>query len=173
MMGRITTAAAVAIKYFRQAVKIAARTKKVFICLISMGILSIIALGDYFASGVVRRTIVFYSSDDGTERVEERFLAHTGSYEDAIKAFVEEMVLGPSDWDAAPLLDRATVLDSLFLRDRTVYAALSREAALPVETGSDFGGLLFSLESMKRDIRRNFPDVRDVRFFIAGRDTGS
>jgi hypothetical protein len=132
-------------------------------------ILSIIALSDYFFSGVIRRTIVFYSLDNGLESVEERFVARTGSAEGDIRAFTEEIILGPAEWETAPLVDRTTSLNSLFLRSGTVFISLSGEAALPQQ---DFtkGGLLENLRSMERDIKRNFMSVRNVRFFIGGQD---
>lgn len=142
-----------------------------FPCLICLGILSIIALGDWYLSGRVRRTIVFYSLEDGRALVEERFIARTGSLESDLRSFMEEVVLGPSQLDAAPLLDRETALASLIMGDKAVSIGFSEAAALPVPQASGAeGGLTHSLRSIARDVRRNFPGVRQLRFFIAGRE---
>lgn len=135
--------------------------------LISLGLLSIIALGDWWFSGLARRTIVFFALEDGAELVEERFVAKFESLDGDIRAFTEEAVLGPSRWDSAPLFDRETVLESLFLREGIVFIGLSEEAVLP-RRGIFGDSLEHSLRSLTRDIRRNFPKVETVRYFIAG-----
>ncbi|MDR0526566.1 MAG: hypothetical protein LBG79_01905 [Spirochaetaceae bacterium] len=143
------------------------RFRGVYICLISLGLLSIIAIGDWYFSGIVRRTIVFYALENNAEIVEERFVAQTGDSGGDIRAFVEEAVLGPSRWDAAPLFGQRTVLESLFLRDGVVFICLSEEAALPVRNDAK-GSLLMSLASLTRDIKRNFSRIAAVRYFVAG-----
>ncbi|MDR2510378.1 MAG: hypothetical protein LBC77_07020 [Spirochaetaceae bacterium] len=141
--------------------------KRAWLGLTCLAFLSIIAVGDYLVSGLSRRTIVFYAAEGGTAFVEERFIARTGSREGDIRAFVEEAALGPAEWAAAPLFDRAAALESLFVREGTVYAGLSEAAAFPVSGGRS---LIESLRSVEKDIRRNFSGVRSVRFFIGGRE---
>ncbi|MDR2467581.1 MAG: hypothetical protein LBD22_01310 [Spirochaetaceae bacterium] len=145
--------------------------QKPIACLICMGFLSIIALGDYRISGLVRRTIVFYSPKAETKFVEERFVARTGSRADDIRVFAEEVALGPSEWDAAPLIDRSAVLESFFVRENTVYIGFSEEAVLPpAPVGMAAGDVQHNLRSIERDIKRNFRGIKAVRFFIRGRE---
>ena len=146
--------------------------KNPWICLICLAILSIISIGDYLVSGLARRTIVFYSLEDGSPFVEERFILRTSSEDTDIRAFIEEIMLGPSEWAAAPLLDRTAALDSLFLREGTVFIGLSGGAALP-QAGLKTGGVLHSLQSIEQDVKRNFPSITSVRFFIGGREIGA
>lgn len=141
-----------------------------YFCLISLAVLSIIALGGYVFSGTARRTVVFYRTD-GTPDVEERFITRTGNRDDDIKAFVDELVLGPSDLDSVPLVNSEASLESFFVREGTVYVGLSAGAGLPVRSVEGApDGIAGNLRSMERDIKRNFPFVRGVRFFIAGRE---
>lgn len=141
--------------------------KRAWLGLTSLAFLSIIAVGDYLVSGLARRTIVFYAADGAAAFVEERFIARTGSREGDIRAFVEEAALGPAEWAAAPLFDRSAALESLFVREGTVYVGLSEAAALPVSGGR---ALVENLRSVEKDIRRNFSGIRAVRFFIGGRE---
>jgi hypothetical protein len=65
-----------------------------------------------------------------------------------------------------PLFPRETRLRSLLYRNGVVYLDLSEEAALPPPEG---GEVFMNMKTLYAGIRRNFPFVRDIRFFIAGR----
>ncbi|MDR2101991.1 MAG: GerMN domain-containing protein [Treponema sp.] len=122
------------------------------------------------ASGLVRRTFVFYSSIDGTTTVEERMLPHSPSREIDIRRYVEEALLGPVSPDSASLFPQETRLRSLLYRDGVVYADLSEAAVLPSPEGGDVFRNLYTLEA---GIRRNFSFVRDIKLFIAGHEVQS
>ena len=131
-----------------------------------LGILGFIVLADFFISGLVRRTFVFYSIDNGKITVEDRMLKRSSSREKEISRYVEEAILGPVSPGVLPLFPRETRLRSLFLRDQVVYADFSEEAALPPQEGGEvFTGFL----TLYTGIKRNFSVVKDVRFFIMGR----
>lgn len=129
--------------------------------------LGIFALADFFVSGLVRRTFVFYSINKGTI-VEERLLARSPSPETAVRRYIEEALLGPVSLDTAPLFDRETRLESLLYRDGAVYADLSGIAALPLPEG---GSVPEGLSVLRGGILRNFPRVKDVKLFIGGNET--
>ncbi|GHU06812.1 hypothetical protein FACS1894151_00230 [Spirochaetia bacterium] len=115
----------------------------------------------------VRRTFVFYKVEGRSEVIEERMIAKSGSDEADISIYVQEALLGPALPDTAPLLSRETKLLSLLLRDAVVYADFSAEASLaPVEGGDLFQNML----TLNQGIRRNFPSVKDVHFFISGNE---
>ena len=115
----------------------------------------------------VRRSFEFYELETGKRRIEERFFPRSAAPEEAVRRYVEEVLLGPALPQAAPLFPKETRLRALLLREGTVYADLSGEAVLPPLEGRD---VFQSLDTLERGIRRNFPWVRKIRLFIEGND---
>ncbi|MCL2066623.1 MAG: GerMN domain-containing protein [Treponema sp.] len=130
-----------------------------------LAVLCLIALVEFFALGLARRTFVFYTVDNGKVTVEDRLLKRASSREGNLTRYVEEALLGPVAPDLLPLFPRETRLGSLLFRDGVVYADLSPEAVLPPEEG---GVVVDSFRTLNEGILRNFSFVRDVRFFISG-----
>ena len=128
-------------------------------------VISLIALGDFLHSGLVRRTIMFYSDIDGNVVVEDRMLRRSSDREMEIRHYVDEVLLGPASPNTALLFSRETRLNSYMYRNSVVYADLSETAALPQGGGAD---VFRSLLTLNEGIRRNFPYVKDVRLFIGG-----
>jgi len=142
-------------------------------------ILAIAALIEFFTLGLARRTFMFYDIDSGVVIIENRLLpvsrgdmlAYYGSRKSSpreldITRYVEEALLGPVSSNAMPLFPRETRLCSLLYRNGAVYLDLSEEAALPPPEG---GEVFMNMKTLYAGIRRNFPFVRDLRFFIAGK----
>ena len=125
---------------------------------------------DFYASGLARRTFVFYDFDSGVISVEDRMMPvsdkNPSSREIDITRYVEEAVLGPIYPNSLPLFPGETRLVSLLYRNGTVYADFSEEAALPPAAG---GEVLKNLKTLDSGIKRNFTFVNEVRFFIAGK----
>ncbi|MDR2182493.1 MAG: GerMN domain-containing protein [Treponema sp.] len=133
-------------------------------CLVAITVFAFIELG---RAGNVRRTFEFFTYTTGLPVVEDRMLFKAASEEMNLRYYLEEALLGPVSVDFAPLVTKGTRLRSLMLRDGTVYADLSGEAALPVGGGREvFDGLL----ALNRGIRRNFASVSDVKLFINGNE---
>jgi hypothetical protein len=132
--------------------------------------LTLFAAGEFLISGLVRRTFVFYSIRDEVATVEDRMLRRSDSRETDIRRYVEEALLGPVSPNSAPLFSRETRLDSFMYRDGFVYANLSENAVLPPPEG---GSVFRNFLTLRRGIRRNFPYVKDVRLFAAGREAYS
>ena len=130
-------------------------------------VISLLALGDFLHLGLVRRTIVFYSSIEGKTVVEDRMLRRSGDRETDIRRYVDEVLLGPSFPDLDSLFPRGTRLDSFMYRESVVYVDLSESAALPIEGNWD---VFRSLLALNEGLRRNFPFVGDVRIFIGGNE---
>ncbi|MDR1420303.1 MAG: hypothetical protein LBI86_08015 [Treponema sp.] len=130
-------------------------------------LVGLFALGEFMVSGLVRRTFVFYSIRDGETTVEDRMLRRSSSGETDIRRYVEEALLGPVSPNSAPLFSRDTRLVSFMYRDGVVYADLSEGAVLPPPEGGD---VYRNFLTLYRGIRRNFPRVRDVRLFAAGKE---
>ena len=131
-----------------------------------LAILPIVALIDFCALGLARRTFVFYAINDGAISVEDRMLKRSSSRELAVTRYVEEALLGPVSPNSLPLFPKETRLRSLMYRDGMVYADFSEGAVLPPLEG---GEVLKNLTTLHAGITRNFPYVREARFFIAGK----
>jgi hypothetical protein len=130
-------------------------------------ILAILGGVDFFKNGLVRRTLMFYTINQGFEMVEDRFFPRSGSRETDIRRYVEEVLLGPAAPGTAPLFPREARIESLLYREGRVYAGFSESAALPpLEGGSVFN----NLRVLKAGILRNFPYVKEVKFFINGNE---
>jgi len=147
--------------------------------LLALLILAIAALVDFFILGLARRTLMFYDIDSGVVIVENRLLpvsrgdimASYGSRKSSpreldITRYVEEALLGPVSSNSMPLFPREARLSSLLYRNGVVYLDLSEEAALPPSEG---GEVFLNMKTLYAGIRRNFPFIREVRFFIAGK----
>jgi len=141
--------------------------------------LAIAALLEFFTLGLARRTFLFYDIDSGVVIVENRLLPvsrgeiltsygsrRSSPRELDITRYVEEALLGPVSSNSMPLFPRETRLRSLLYRNGIVYLDLSEEAALPPPEG---GEVFMNMKTLYAGIRRNFPFVRDTRFFIAGK----
>ncbi|MDR3160584.1 MAG: GerMN domain-containing protein [Spirochaetaceae bacterium] len=130
-------------------------------------ILAMLAGMDFLKNGLVRRTLMFYALNQGTEMVEDRFFPRSDSRETDICRYVEEVLLGPALPGAAPLFPREARLESLLYREGRVYAGFSESAALPPLEG---GNVFNNLRVLRTGILRNFPYVKEVKFFINGNE---
>ena len=136
--------------------------------LILLIIIIITALTDFYISGLIRKTFVFYSALEGNIIVENRLLRTSSSREDDIRRYVEEALLGPVTLDAAPLFNHETRLDSLLYRDGVIFANFNESALTPVFPPAD--GVFLSFLTLNEGIRRNFSFVKNLNFFINGRE---
>jgi hypothetical protein len=129
-------------------------------------LIGIFALAEFLASGLARRTFVFYSNIEGAEMVENRMLRRSPSRETDIERYVDEVLLGPASPDSAPLFPKETRLVSFMYREGVVYADLSEPALFPPEGGDLFRNLL----TLNKGIRRNFSFIKGVKIFIGGNE---
>ena len=149
------------------------QSKKKWFLLGFLALLALAALIEFIYLGLARRTFVFYNIDDGDVTVEDRMLRVSGRRQTSqalreldIIRYTEEALLGPVSQDSLPLFPREARLRTLMYRDGVVYADFSEEAVLPPLEG---GEVLSNLKTLRSGIVRNFPFVKDVRFFIAGK----
>jgi spore germination protein GerM len=133
--------------------------------LLFIAVLGVAALTEFFILGLARRTFVFYTVNEGVISVEDRMLKHSKSREGDIIRYTEEVLLGPVAPDLLPLFPRETRLKSLLCRNGVVFVDFSADAALPPVEG---GRTLDNFRTFYAGILRNFPYVKDVRFFING-----
>jgi hypothetical protein len=137
------------------------RSRCRFLLLVFLGIFAFI---EFRFSGLARRTFVFYAAAGGSAAVEDRMLRRAENREADLGRYVEEVLLGPVSPDLKPLFPPETRLRNLMYRNGVVYVNLSESAALPVSERGAFRNFL----ALNQGIRRNFPYVKDVRFFAAG-----
>ena len=161
--------------FFRAVALLRFPVSKRQLLLIILAVLAAVVLIEFFVLGLARRTFVFYTGNERTVTVEDRMLrvsrrspVHSSSREVNITRYVEEALLGPVSPDALPLFPAETRLLSLLYRNGVVYADFSKAAVLPPEASSG-RDVLDSLGILHSGIRRNFPFVRNVRFFIDGK----
>ena len=140
-------------------------TDKVKISLSLLVILGIIVFFEYYTAGLARRTYVFYTVDGRALAVEDRNLKRANSPEQDIKRYLDDALLGPVSPGLLPLFSGIPRLESLIYQDGVVFADFSRDSTLPPEGG----WLDRSFYTLYSGVRRNFPYVKDVRFFIEGR----
>jgi len=123
-------------------------------------------LCEFGVSGLARKTFVFYDVSSGRSIVEERMIRRSGSLERDVARYVEEALVGPASPGFAPLLPRGTRLLSLLHRDGTVFADVSGDALAQSEEGR---GAFEGFRTLRSGLGRNFPEIREARFFVDGR----
>jgi len=134
--------------------------------LLYLAALCLFALGDFWFTGLVRRTFMFYTIRDTSVVVEERFLRRSGDRETDIRRYVEEALLGPKSQEILALpFYRGTQALAVMYRNGIVFVDMSASASIPPLDG---GSLFSSFLTLNKGVRRNFPFVKDVRFFIRG-----
>jgi len=136
-----------------------------FVPLICLGILAVTAAGDFLIKGTARRTIVFCQEESGLPVVEERYVPLMRDNKDNIRFYIGEVLLGPESFNSEPLLGKGTRLETFIYHDENLLLGFSEEAfdALAGEER-----IKMILGSIADDLQRNFPDVKGVRFFVAG-----
>ena len=129
--------------------------------------ISVIALLEFSRMPTERKTFVYFSTLEGNLVVEERMLYKAPDEETGIQRYLEEVLLGPVSPGLDPLFPRETRLSSFMFRDGVVYANLTEAAALPPP---GYNNVFRGLFVLNEGIRRNFPQVKDVKLFIGGNE---
>jgi len=140
-------------------------SSKIRCCLVLLFLLIVGAFVEYRVLGLARRTFVFYTNNDASVVVEDRMLKRSASKEVELERYTQEAILGPSSPELQPLFPYGTRLKSLLYRDGVVFIDFSVDAALPAADGWD---TFNSFNTLYSGIFRNFPSVKDIRFFIEG-----
>lgn len=97
---------------------------------------------------------------------ETRFLSKDG-YNNKEKAFVEEMLLGPLTNRFIPLFNRNTVCEFCFVRDKTLYVGISKEAVL---VSKETAEIKRGIEVFKKNILKNFQNINTIVMYIDGKE---
>lgn len=122
-----------------------------------------------FVPGMATRRVFVFPAvrADGSEgtAVEARYLPRH-PVQGSIPLFVDEMLLGPQSQRARPLFARGTKAEFCFLRGRTLYVGLSKDALFP-PAGAE--NILANIALFRQNVRRNFSSVGEVMLFIDGK----
>ena len=114
----------------------------------------------------VRRIFVFESYDTAEKSMEVRYL-HKKDGEEAVREFVEELLLGPETDRYIRLFPYGTKLISCFIRDGVLYTDLSEEAALSMSGTSE---TYKACALLRENVMQNFGDLKDYRIFMMGNE---
>jgi hypothetical protein len=124
------------------------------IYLVALGVLALVS---FLGAGTVRRTFVFFTNE-GLPLVEERALPLYDDLEDSIRAYMDDLLLGPLSPDTAFFFPEGARLRSFFYRSNRLYADYNRTAYF-----ADF-----DWQILAEELSRNFPMIREMYFFIDG-----
>ena len=114
--------------------------------------------------GTNRRVFIYPVSGSSKTQKEVRYLS-SNPVQGKIACYVDELILGPSFYRGRPLFTLGTVVDYCFLRGKTLYVGLSEEAVLQESGSRNIGE---SVELFKKNIRKNFTEIKNIELFIDG-----
>lgn len=129
------------------------------------------SLGFFLADGrkEENRVFIFPSVRTGELAGETRRMRNTGLQEERIRAYLEDMVLGPLALNLARLLPESTKVNSVLLRGDRLYVDFSREMLFleEEETPLPFDRILPIIE---QSVKFNFRRVKEVIVTIDGQE---
>lgn len=114
----------------------------------------------------VRRIFVFESYDSTEKSMEVRYL-HKKEGEEAVREFVEELLLGPETDRYIRLFPYGTKLLSCFIRDGVLYTDFSEDAALSMDGTTETER---ACELLWENVMQNFSDLSEYRVFMMGNE---
>ena len=106
----------------------------------------------------------FPVSGSSKNQKEVRYLSSKSS-QGQVEYYVDELILGPSFYRGRALFTPGTKVTYCFVRDKSLFIGLSPEAvlqqngAVSIETGC---------ELFKKNIRKNFKNIKNIELFIDG-----
>ena len=113
-----------------------------------------------------RRVFLFEGIDDGKVHLEIRYLPKVEK-DIRVQQYVEDLLLGPIHDRYRPLFSIGTTINSCFLRDKTLYIDLSKEAVLKTGIASETEK---GVELLKLNITKNFSNIDNVILFMMGQE---
>lgn len=125
------------------------------------------SLFKFTLNGKKNRYIVYFDSPDSNYLcTETRFLSKVPE-KSKEAAFVEDILLGPLTNRYKPLFNTNTVCNFCFIRDKTLYIGLSKEA---LEQNDDTVEIKRGIEILKTNIFRNFKNISTIEMYIDGKE---
>jgi len=114
--------------------------------------------------GTNRRTFIFPLSGSTKNQKEVRRL-DSNPVQGKIQYYVDELILGPSFYRGRNLFTPGTSVEFCFVRDKKLIVGLSEDAVL-----QEGGAVEFTrgLELFKKNIKKNFTDIKEIEIFVNG-----
>lgn len=113
----------------------------------------------------VRRTFIFKSSDSEVLRVENRF-EPVFPAQGKIRCYIDELLVGPLSEHCRTVFAKGTRVEYCFQRGQKLYVNLSADLLSVTDENTDFAG---QIELFKKNIHLNFPEIKDIEVYIAGK----
>lgn len=134
------------------------------------------SLGLYaFSRSGFEAVLTYFPDANGEiERPELQYIPKLGDYEDHLRRFVEQVLLGPIDILKSPFLNPDTKLLALYYNrsNRLLVVNLSSHALRAHDSGPKSFGLFEGLEALTRNLVANFPALGQVEILIDGQIPG-
>ena len=115
-----------------------------------------------------RRVLFFPEANTGRYKAEIRYLPELASEIDNIRLLVEDILLGPTQFENSALFPVGTHLVTTLLEDGVLYLGLSSQAL-----SHDEDIVLqsrFSLQALANSVFFNYPWLKKIYFFIDGKE---
>lgn len=142
------------------------KIKTVFICAFLISVLGFIAFFTFrlcdFPSK--KRYIFLFPSVGSDSNIIETRIISLRNDQSPIQIYISELLLGPSINRAESLFGNDTKIVFCFVRDKTLFVNLTDGALFPPSEVS----LNRSIELFKKNIFKNFKDIKTVTLFIDG-----
>jgi hypothetical protein len=120
-----------------------------------------------FTEQWTRRVLFFPEVNSKKYAAEVRYLPPSGSALEDIRGLLGDLLLGPSNFGYAPVLPANTRLLSAMLEQDELYVGFSKEI---FQTDDDPYLPRERLQAVADTVYFNFPWVRNVHFFIGGKE---
>jgi hypothetical protein len=113
-----------------------------------------------------RRILIFPDTLGAGGHYEYRLVPQRNGSEEKIEILLDELLLGPVQIGAVPFLPRDSSFNSVVLDRGIVYVDITEEVLFGPETGR----IAFedSLDLIRRNLRLNFPWLKEIVVTIAG-----
>ena len=112
-----------------------------------------------------RRVFYFESLDTNKISAEVRYLP-SKAVQGKERLFVDELLLGPMTNRFRPLFSAGTKSEFCFVRGRTLYVGISKEA---VQISPEAADIKKGLELFKKNILKNFTNIDTIMVYIDGK----
>lgn len=113
------------------------------------------------------RYILYFDSPGFNELCTETRFLSKNTYQSKEMAFVEELLLGPVTNRYIPLFNKKTVCDFCFVREKTLYVGISKEALL---VSKETAEIKRGIEVFKKNILKNFKNINTIEMYIDGKE---
>ena len=119
----------------------------------------------YAVKGYGKRFVfIFPSVDEGKYVLETRYLKQNPN-KDYINFFLDELVLGSGLERTKYLFTPGTKIISCFERNQMLYLNLSADI---INMGHNVIQIKDGMELLKKNVYKNFPDIKEVQIFVDG-----